>query len=91
MYRFEIISIFINLFLISILLMKGGYLKFQFNFKIINILLWIFFLIFILNTIGNILAKTTFEKLFSVLTFLSAVFIWKILMSKNNDPVKNKP
>ena len=58
MYVFEAVSIIINLFLISILLMKGNYLKFHFNEKIINIILWIFFFIFIINTIGNIFAKT---------------------------------
>lgn len=82
MYVFEAISIIINLFLISVLLIKGSYLKVQMNGKVINTVLWVFFFIFTLNTIGNIIAKTTFEKLFSVLTFLSVVFIWKILMKK---------
>ncbi|MHC1774934.1 MAG: hypothetical protein AB9834_05915 [Lentimicrobium sp.] len=91
MYTFEAISIFVNLFLISILLMKGGYLKFQFNRKVTNALLWIFFSIFVLNTIGNMFAKTTFEKLFSILTFLSAVFLWKILMRKDKEQLTNMP
>jgi len=82
MYTFETISIFINLFLISILLIKGNYLKFQLNDKLINIVLWIFFFIFILNTIGNLLAKTSFEKAFSVLTLILAILIWNILKNK---------
>ena len=82
MYTFETISIFINLFLISILLIKGNYLKFRLNEKLINIVLWIFFFIFILNTIGNILAKTNFEKAFSVLTLILAILIWNILKKK---------
>lgn len=84
MYRFEIISVFVNIFLILVLLMKGNYLKFQFSKKVINIILWLFFFIFILNTIGNILAKTTFEKLFSVLTLVLAILIWNILRKNNN-------
>lgn len=90
MYSFEVISIFINLFLISILLMKGSYLKFQINKKIINIVLWIFFFIFILNTIGNVLANTTFEKLFSILTLISSLLIWNILMKKEQQKIKSK-
>jgi hypothetical protein len=82
MFIFEAISVFINLFLIFVLLIKGSYVKVQVNGKVINTVLWVFFIMFILNTIGNILAKTTFEKMFAVLTFLSAVFIWKILMKK---------
>jgi membrane protease YdiL (CAAX protease family) len=79
MYIFESISIVINLFLTSILLIKGSYLKFRLNEKGINIILWIFFFIFILNTIGNIVAKTNFEKLFSILTLILALLIWNIL------------
>jgi len=82
MYTFETISIFINLFLISILLIKGNYLTFRLNHKFINIVLWIFFFIFILNTIGNLLAKTNFEKAFSVLTLMLAILIWNILKKK---------
>jgi hypothetical protein len=84
MYTFETISIFINLLLISILLIKGNYLKLRLNEKLIKIVLWIFFFIFILNTIVNILAKTNFEKAFSVLTLILAILIWNIL-KKNKE------
>lgn len=90
MYVFEAISIVINLFLISVLLIKGSYLKVQVKGKVINTVLWIFFFIFILNTIGNIMAKTTFEKLFAILTLISAVLIWNILMKKNDELPANK-
>src|SRR5690606_25568052 len=62
MYVFETISIFINLFLGLVLLMKANYIKFQFNKKTIDIILWIFLVLFALNTIGNIFAKTNLEK-----------------------------
>lgn len=79
MYVFECISILINVFLSWILLMKGDYVEFKFSRKTINIILWIFFALFILNTIGNIFAKTNFEKLFAILTALSAILIWNIV------------
>lgn len=82
MYRFEIVSVFVNLFLMTILFIKGAYLKLQLNGKVINTVLWVFFVIFILNTIGNMLASTTFEKSFSVLTLILAVLLWNILMKK---------
>ncbi len=88
MYTFETISIFINLLLILILLIKGSYLKVQLNKKTVNTLLLIYFFIFILNTIGNILAHTTFEKMFSVLTLIFAILIRKILMNKEQ-PITN--
>ena len=84
MYMFETTSIFINLFLIFILLMKGRYIRLQFKEKTINILLWIFFMLFLLNTVGNLFAQTNFEKLFSILTLTLVILIWVILRSGNS-------
>ena len=83
MYVFEAISILINVFLSWVLLMKSSLVKHKFSNKVVNIILWIFLAIFVLNTIGNIFAKTTFEKLFAILTGLSAILIWNIVMKKN--------
>lgn len=84
MYVFETISILINIFLSWVLLMKGAFVKRLFSDRVLNIILWVFFAVFILNTIGNILAKTDFEKFFAILTGLFAVWIWKIIMGKNS-------
>lgn len=78
MYGFETISILINLFLVWILLMKVNLVKYQFSERTITIILWVFFTIFILNTIGNIFAKTFLEKLFAFLTGFFAFLLWKI-------------
>jgi hypothetical protein len=82
MYKFESISILMNLFLSWVLLMKGEFVQFKFPTKKVNRFLWIFFGLFILNTVGNLFAKTNFEKLFSLLTGLSAILIWNILKHK---------
>lgn len=82
MYVFEAISILINIFLSWILLMKGDFVKFKFSNRTLNIILWILFVIFMLNTIGNLFAKTILEKYFSLLTGLLAILTWKILRYK---------
>lgn len=82
MYQFETVSIGINLFLIAIVAIKGKYLKLRLSDKITNTILWIFLFIFILNTIGNLVAKTNFEKGFSILTLFLAFLIWKVLKIK---------
>ncbi len=87
MYFFETISIIINLFLGFILLMKGGYIKLYFKRSVVNIVLWIFLILFVLNTIGNLFAKTIFEKSFATLTLISAILIWVILKNKRNQTV----
>ena len=78
MYVFEIVSIALNLFLIWIVWLRAKNVK----SKIVNIILWVFFGIFSLNTIGNLFAQTTFEKYFSILTLIFALLILKILIKK---------
>ena len=86
MYVFESISILINGFLITVLLLKANYIKHKFSERILNGILRFFQVLFILNTIGNIVAKTNFEKYFALLTAILAIFIWKILKknTRNN-------
>lgn len=78
MYVFEFLSITINSFLLYVLLQKGNFVKPIFGPKAFTIILWIFFVIFALNTVGNLFAKTIFEKSFSILTLINAVLIWRI-------------
>lgn len=84
MYMFEIVSILINLFLIITLLIKGAYIRQIFSSRIVNIILWAFFMLFGLNTVGNLFAKTNLEKLFAVLTLACSILIWIILKANNN-------
>ncbi|MFM7430980.1 MAG: hypothetical protein ACKO1F_13905 [Flammeovirgaceae bacterium] len=79
MYVFETASISINLFLIWILLMKGDFVTYKFSVKVIHIILWIFVVLFTLNTLGNIFAKTILEKAFTLLTLGSALAIGLVL------------
>lgn len=82
MYIFETLSIVINLFLGFVLLIKGGYIKEVLSLKVVNIVLWTFLVLFILNTVGNIVAETTFEKSFAIITLSLSVLIWIILNKK---------
>ena len=84
MYVFETFSLVVNLFLMLVLLMKANYVKRFFAVKAINIILWIFVVLFALNTLGNLLAKTTLEKLFAVITLLFSILIALILKAKRN-------
>ena len=79
MYVFETISIGINLSLFAILLIKGEYIRYFIPLKFVNIILWIFLALFGMNTIGNVLAETNFEKCFAILTLAFSFLIWIIL------------
>jgi FtsH-binding integral membrane protein len=82
MYVFETISIAINLFLGLVLLIKGKYVKQILPIKFVNLILWAFLVLFILNTIGNIVAKTNFEKFFAIITLSFTILLW-IILNKN--------
>lgn len=82
MYVFESVSIIINLFLGFTILIKGNYVKQMLSKKTVNIILWVFVVLFALNTVGNILAKTDFEKYFTILTLSSSILILIILTAK---------
>lgn len=79
MYLFESLSVLINFLIIVVLLLKNNVIKNKFLRPYINGILWFFMLLFALNTLGNLLAKTDFEKYFALLTFLSAFLIGLIL------------
>ena len=78
MYVFETFSILINSFFVFVLLQKGVFIKPFFGKKTVSITLWIFFAIFVLNTFGNLFAKTTFEKGFAILTLINSILLWEI-------------
>lgn len=87
MYTFEAVSIAVNLFLIALLLLKRRSLQGTTGDKILNMILWLFILLFAANTIGNVMARTLFEKLvFTPLTFLFTLLLWRIVKKETPNP-----
>ena len=82
MYIFVSFGILINSFSIFTLLQKGEFIKSIFTEKIITKILWGFFGLFILNTIGNLLAKSFIEKGFALITGLNSFLLWKVNFPK---------
>lgn len=87
MYRFESFSLAVSLFFGWLLLMKGGYAKQLLSPKVVTVVLWLFFVLFALSTVGNILAKTTLEKGFTIITVLLCILIWRVNTKKDNKEV----
>ena len=82
MYVFETISIMFNIFLGLVLLIKGERLPAFIPMKVVNIILWAFLILFGLNTIGNIFAKTLFEKILAIVTLSFSYLIFIIFKTK---------
>ncbi len=78
MYVFETVSILINLFFVSLVVQRVGMMPLLLSETLVTVLLWIFFGLFVLNTIGNIFATTHIERWFTLLTLANAFLIWKI-------------
>ena len=84
MYQFESVSILINVILFSAILIKGQIVPWNVNPKIIQVILYIFVVIFALNTIGNLFAKMNLETyIFTPLTFISAFLCLRIALEKS--------
>jgi len=88
MYVFETISIVIVLLFSFILLIKGQFIKAFLPLKVVNIILWIFLVLFTLNTIANIFAKTFFEKSFGLITLFITYYIGVILHKTKGQKLK---
>ncbi|TMM53720.1 hypothetical protein FEE95_17635 [Maribacter algarum] len=90
MYVFETFSIGLNLILGMVLLFKGNLIKPLLPIKMVNVVLWVFLILFAVNTVGNLFAETNFEKGLSVITLACSLFLWIILRSKGAKKIKSK-
>lgn len=79
MYQFEAGSVVVQLFLFTLIIISA---KFKPNDKVsrlFKILFYLLAIIFLLNTFGNLVAFSLFEKiLFTPLTLLSSIFAWRL-------------
>jgi len=79
LYTMEAVSIALNCFMLSVILVYAGIIKLAVNRKIIIGFIWIMFLLFLLNTVGNLLAKNSLETyIFTPVTFILSIFCLRI-------------
>ena len=83
MRKLEVISILVNAFAIFILVLKADYIKHSVPVKILNAIIWLLAVLFSLNTIGNLFAKSGFELyFFTPLAFILSVLCLRIVIDK---------
>lgn len=86
MVRFESVSIVINLVMLAVVAIRAGLLKLRIKPSIITAALWVMCVLFLLNTIGNLLSTNTFEKVvFTPLTLLLSLCCFRLAMGKRLD------
>ncbi len=78
MYKFEGLSILVNASFIGLVGMKVGIFRSLIKESVLDKVLWFIMLLFLLNTMGNLLAKTWMEKGFAVLSLASGYLVWRV-------------
>lgn len=85
MYVFEAVSLSLNLVFLMVILIHSRIWFIKFPQKLIQFLLWVMVVVFMLNTVGNLLSKSTTETMiFTPLTILITIFCLIILLRKQN-------
>lgn len=80
---FEIISLVVNLLMLSVVLVKIGYWKIAISKKIIAIALWIMTILFALNTVGNLMAVNLWETIiFTPITLILSLLSCRLALEK---------
>jgi len=75
MYKFELVSLLLNVVFLFISLIKANYFSFYVSTSFLNSVLWIMAILFLVNSVGNLLSKTKLEKtIFTPLTILLTLF-----------------
>lgn len=83
MYAFETASAVVNLILVMIVAAKRKRIARQGAGVFLDIFLWIFVALFLLNTLGNLAAKATLETWIATpLTFILAILCWRVAIEK---------
>ena len=81
---YEIISLLIQFICLILTLIKAKYLKLSKVETVAHIGMWVLFAIFLLNTAGNIFAKTIFEKMFAFVTAVLAILTLRLALEKRS-------
>ena len=83
MLVFESVSVGVNLLIVLVIAGHAGYLPLSFNKKITPLLTWLMAGLFLLNTIGNLMAVNPIEKfIFTPLTLLLTLLCYRVAMEK---------
>lgn len=79
---YELVSLLIAGVCILLVLIRSGRIGEPRLRGIAGVGMWVLFLLFLLNTVGNILAKTTLEKSFALFTLLLALLCLRMALEK---------
>ena len=75
----ELVSIAFNLFMLAVVCTYAGIIKMDVNPTLLKICFWVMFLLFLINTFGNLMSKSSLETyIFTPLTIVLTLFCFRI-------------
>lgn len=80
--NFEIISLIVMVLCFWLTLIKANLLKIKYMYSLAHYFMWLAFAYFLLNTVGNLLAQTFFEKLFAIPAIMISVLSLRLALQK---------
>lgn len=83
MKSFELVSILINGFILTVLGVKYKFLLKDKTNKLIDILIWLFVVFFTLNTVGNLFSKSILELVLGCFVTLISAILCYIIVRKD--------
>jgi hypothetical protein len=83
---FEIISLSVMVLCFLIVLIRAERIRIPALMGVARISLWILSVLFLVNTLGNILANTAFEKFFAIITAILVILCLRLALET---PTKN--
>lgn len=82
MVTFESVSLVVNGLMLGIAAVKAGYLKMGVHPTLIRVSFWVMAVLFLLNTLGNLLSTSPFEKIvFTPVTLLLSLISFRLARS----------
>lgn len=90
MIRYELVTLVANLFIIWIIAVRVRWLQQRVSARVMRSMLGSVAAVMLLNTLGNLLAHTTFEKTLAIPTGISALGFWTLYrrLPKDKQPGK---
>ena len=81
--KFELFGLATSLLFLFIILAKSEYLKLKKYRKIINVAVWIMFVWFLLNIVGNLFSTASPEKLiFTPISIILSILVFRLAIEK---------
>ncbi len=85
MYGFEAVSISLNLSIVALVLVAGGFWRLKAPAALVRAICWLLCGLFLLNTLGNLAAKSVFEMVaFTPLTLASSVLFARLALTEHD-------